>query len=242
MDMAFVTFYNILSLVSGFIAIAVSIVILQKNIKQLINLLMGGAILFWGLSLLFQALCFAFPTPDFGAQLFRTISTSTAILGVSFLLASGISLLKGEYFLKKWFIIIPLLTITLTSIILVAIFDYVAYIDPDNPTDWDLKTTTQGNDWILIFLYGVPGIMILLAIILLFRTRSQIQQPLIRERILFFTLGNLAILLGLAIYGLGGVLEKPLNLDGKAGEKLFWFFAQTLLDCWTDSNVIWFLY
>ncbi|MBD3192526.1 MAG: hypothetical protein GF308_17940 [Candidatus Heimdallarchaeota archaeon] len=222
--MGFVNFINIANLISGVIALSVSVTILQKNIKLLLNQLLGSGMLCWGLSLIFNAITFAFLKPAPGARIVRNLTTSLAVLSAFLIFSAALSMYKGEFFLKKWYILFPFLLILITNIVIVVIFDYTTWID-ENDLSLGIKTT-QAATWVLAFVYGMPILMIGIGLYYFIRTQMTVEEELIKKRIQFFIFGCASIIIGALIYALGAFLEVLFGFDQTFFEYLYWILAE----------------
>ncbi|MEA2070151.1 MAG: hypothetical protein U9O98_02580 [Asgard group archaeon] len=227
---------NHMNLTTGTVSVIISFLILAKNPKAIINILFFLAQFFWGLSNICNALTFLFSQPTFGAQLIRDLTTTFAILAAYFTFITGFSLYKGVYFLKKIYVNIPSLLVVISSIVIVVFFDHVVY-DNDNgviDTGTGLKTTQPL--WVKIFLYGIPLILTIIAIIYFNKTRIAVEEEIIKKRISFFIYGFISIIFGSLILVIGGILEQILPTFPLIIEYISWgmtsilyFFAPVLM-------------
>lgn len=178
----------------------------------------------WGLSLILNAVTFVFAQPAPGAQIVRNFTTSFAVIGSFLIFAATLSMYKGEFFLKKWNILFPLIILLIANIVIVVIFDYTTWIDE---TDHSLGIkTTQSGAWVVAFVYGMPVLMIAIGLYYFIRTQMTVEDEIIRKRILFFVFGCTCIIIRALIYAIGSILEDLLGLDQTFLEYLFWIFAE----------------
>ena len=207
-------------LIGGAAAIVVSIVILLKDIRAPLNILFSSSLFFWGISLLFNALTFLYTsTEQFGVQFVRDVSTSSGCFGAFLVFITAYTMYKGLHYLKKWYFIVPLAVLCIVDIVITSLFDHVV-----TDTDFGGIKTTQ-EPWVMIFLYGIPAILIVLADIYFYLTQRQIEEPKIKTRILLFILGFILIILGVLIYAIFGILEQLIGFSTNTIEYLAWIFA-----------------
>jgi hypothetical protein len=134
---------------------------------------------------------------------------------------------KGEHYLKKWYVNLPIIISSIINTLLGAVFDRVVFDSDDGITNEGLGVkTTQDNLWVLIFLYLIPLIMIILANIYFIRTRREVKDPIIKKRILFFILGFSFIVLGVVIFALNGIVDEFWTIG--SWEIIFWVFGSLL--------------
>lgn len=221
---------NFSYLIGGIAAIIVSILIFTKDIRAPLNVLFATSQFFWGISLLFNALTYLFTSPDqIAVHYFRDISTSSGCVGAFLVFITAFTMYKGLHYLKKWYFIIPIVLICIVDIFIGAIFDHVV-TDPDLG---GIKTTQK--PWVMIFIYGIPVIMIILANIYFFLTRREVEEQIVKKRILFFILGFSFVILGVLIYALFGILEQIFAFSSTTVEYITWIIASLL---WAAAPIL----
>ena len=214
---------NIINVIAGAVAITVSVLILIKDVRATINLLFFYSLLAWGISLVLNGLTFLYKHPTAGANAVRDFVSGGGSVGAFLIFVTAFTMFKGEHYLKKWYVNFPLIILAIANTTIGAIFDKVVYDSEDHLyTDAGVKTT-QDAPWVLIFLYLVPVVMIILANIYFARTRKEVDDPVIKKRILFVILGFTFIVLGVLIFALNGVVDE-INPDSP-WEIVFWIFA-----------------
>ncbi len=210
---------NYAYLIGGAVAIIVSIVILAKDIRLPLNILFASSLFFFGTSLLFNALTYLFTTDQGAVKYIRDVSTISGGVGAFLAFITAFTMYKGLHYLKKWYFIIPTVLVCIVDITIGAIFDTVV---PD-PDLGGIKTTQK--PWVMIFLYGIPVLMLILTNIYFFHTRKEVEEPIVKKRILFFILGFLFIILGVLIYAIFGILEQVFGYSSPTVEFITWIFA-----------------
>ncbi|MFW9924957.1 MAG: hypothetical protein ACFFDW_16900 [Candidatus Thorarchaeota archaeon] len=194
-------------LVGGAIAIIVSVIIILKERKVVLNILFGSTLLFWGISLLTNALTFLFKdATGVGVQIVRDIATSSGSIGAFLLFATSLAMYRGVHYLKKWYFLIPWIIIMGVNTIIGSVFDYVV---DDIDTGYGVKTTQE--PWVLIFLYLMPLIMISISEIYLGLTRKVVKEKIIKTRIRLFMWGFLFIIIGIVDYIIFSLIENLTN-------------------------------
>jgi len=197
---------NIINVISGAVALTVSILILIKDVRATLNLLFFYSLAAWGLSLMFNGLNFLYKHPVYGADIIRDFVSGGGSIGAFLIFATAFSMYKGEHYLKKWYVNLPLIIAMLANTLIGAVFDRVVYDSDDGLTDLGIGIkTTQDYTWVLIFLYLIPVIMIIFAIIYFARTRKEVEDPIVKKRILFFILGFTFMVLGVLVFLLNGL-------------------------------------
>ena len=221
--MYFTDLTNFSYIIGGVFALIVSILIISKDPKVIFNLLFGASLLLWSISLLANAFTFLFVEPNQAAQIVRDISTSSGVIGSFFVFASAFSIYHGIHYLKKFHILVPFILISISSVIIVILFDEVVW---DTEAGVGVKTTQK--PWVLIFLYLIPAIMIITAEIYFLITRKQSSEPIIRTRMLYFVLGFGSILGGIFVYVIFALIEQLIGLPTFIIEYISWIFASVL--------------
>jgi len=131
---------------------------------------------------------------------------------------------KGEHYLKKWYVNLPVIIAMISNTLIGAVFDKVVYDSDDGITDLGTGIkTTQDYLWVLIFLYLIPLLMILLANFYFMRTRREVEDPLIKKRILFFILGFTFIIFGVLVFVLNSIVDEFWLIG--SWEIVFWIFG-----------------
>jgi len=157
---------NIINVISGAVALTVGILILIKDVRATLNLLFFYSLAAWGISLMFNGLNFLYKHPVYGADIIRDFVSGGGSIGAFLIFATAFSMYKGEHYLKKWYVNLPLIIAMLANTLIGAVFDRVVYDSDDGLTDLGIGIkTTQDYTWVLIFLYLIPVIMIIFAII-----------------------------------------------------------------------------
>ncbi|MGC9779366.1 MAG: hypothetical protein HZR80_09015 [Candidatus Heimdallarchaeota archaeon] len=216
---------NYVNIITGFIAIAVSFLILVKDIKAFLNILFSSALSFWGLSLLLNGLTFLYTEPTVGANLIRDFVTGTASVAAFLIFATAFSMFHGEHYLKKWYLFLPFIACVLVNTIVGSYFDSVVWDSEDGlPTTEGIKTTQE--PWVMIFIYLIPTIVICFAIFFFIRTRKEVEDPLIKRRILYFILGFTFIVAGVLTYALSGIYEQIFSQESVTFEYIGWIVAE----------------
>lgn len=211
---------NYAYLIGGAVAIIISILILTKDIRAPLNLLFASSLFLWGISLLFNALTYLFTSPEQNAAHYiRDISTSSGGIGAFLTFITAFTMYKGLHYLKKWYFIFPLVLFCIVDIVIGSIFDYVV-TDPDLG---GIKTTQK--PWVMIFIYGIPVIMLILADIYFFLTRREVEEEIVKKRIFFFILGFFFIILGVLTYAMYGIFEQVFSFSSPPVEFITWVFA-----------------
>jgi len=148
---------------------------------------------------------------------------------------------KGQYYLKKWFFTLPILIAIIINTIILVLCDHIVYDSPDGKTDIGEGIKSTQATWVLIFLFIIPGIMIITALFYLIKTRNEVTDEIIKRRILFFILGFSFVIIGMLIIGIAGALDELFSLIETwefiiliAGN-VFWFIAPIL--CFVGFNI-----
>ncbi len=225
---------NYANIITGLIAIVVSFLILVKDIKAFLNILFSSSLFFWGISLLLNGLTFLFTEPTAGANLIRDFVTGSASVAAFLIFATAFSMFHGEHYLKKWYLFLPLIACTLVNTIIGSYFDSVVWDSEDGlPTTDGIKTTQA--PWVMIFIYLIPTIVICLAIFFFIMTRKEVEDPLIKKRILYFILGFTFIVAGVLPYALGGIYEQIFSQESITLEYVGWIIAEAF---WVVAPVL----
>ncbi|NHJ48813.1 MAG: hypothetical protein FK733_13600 [Asgard group archaeon] len=229
------------NIISGAAALIVSFLILIKNYKSGINLLFFVTFLLWGASWILMGFLFLYEHPVIGAQVLRDFAAGSAIMSSFVFFTTAFVLFKGEHYLKKWYVSLPIIISSLISTIIVATFDYVVYDSPDGITDIGEGIKTTQAPWVMIFLYIVPGLMIITSLAYLIKTRIEVEETIIKKRILYFIFGFSSIIFGMLIIGISGVIEQLASLNQAAENAIllvgngFWFIGPII--CFIGFNV-----
>ncbi len=227
---------NFVNVIAGIVAIGVGIGILQKDVRATLNLLFFYSLNAWGLSLVLNGLNFLYKHPLIGANLIRDVVTGTGSIASFLIFATAFSMFKGEHYLKKWYINFPLIIIAFSNTIVGAVFDHVVYDSDDGVTDLGTGIKTTQEPWVMIFLYLIPVIMIILAIVYFMKTRKEVDDSLIKRRILYFILGFTFIIIGVFIFGISGIIEQLIM--NTPWEFIFWIFAELF---WVTAPILMFI-
>ncbi|MBK5113738.1 MAG: hypothetical protein KGD59_05415 [Candidatus Heimdallarchaeota archaeon] len=214
---------NIINVIAGAVAITVSILILRKDVRATLNLLFFYSLCAWGISLVFNGLNFLYKHPTTGAGVIRDIVSGAGSIASFLIFATAFSMFKGEHYLKKWYVNFPLIILAFVNTIIGVIFDGVVYDSESGLNTGTGIKTTQDNAWVLIFLYLIPVVMIILANIYFAKTRKEVDDPIVKKRILFVILGFTLIVLGVLVFALNGVVDE-IRPDSP-WEIVFWIFA-----------------
>lgn len=224
---------NIANVVAGFVALIVGVLILRKDARSTLNLLFFYSLSAWGISLILNGLNFLYKHPTTGANVIRDFVSGAGSIASFFIFATAFSMYKGEHYLKKWYVNFPLIILMVVNTTIGAIYDKVVYDSDDGVTDLGLGVKTTQELWVMIFLYLIPTILIVLAIIYFAKTRKEVEDPLIKKRILFFILGFTFIIFGVLIFAISGVIEQL--IFGTPWEFIFWIFAEL---CWITGPIL----
>ncbi len=225
---------NIINVIAGAVAITVGILILIKDVRATLNLLFFYSLAAWGLSLVFNGLNFLYKHPVTGANVIRDFVSGGGSVGAFLIFATAFSMYKGEHYLKKWYVNLPLIVVMIANTLIGAIFDKVVYDSDDDLTDLGTGIkTTQDYTWAMIFLYLIPVIMIIFAIIYFARTRREVEDPIVKKRILFFILGFTFMVLGVLVFLLNGIVDEI--RPESPWEIVFWVLATML---WIAGPII----
>lgn len=211
---------NYAYLIGGVFAIVVSILIISKDRKAILNILLGSSLLFWGISLTTNALTFLFKNPDlFAAEFVRDIATSTGSIASFLSFAAAFSLYKGEHYLRKPYFIVPWSLAMIINSVIASVFDVL-----EEDTDLPGIKTTQAI-WVMIFLYGIPLILLIVSNIFFGLARREVDNKQIRTRILLFIFGYEFIIFGVLIFAFYGIFEQSLNVSYPVLENIIWIIA-----------------
>ena len=225
---------NYANIFSGFVSIVVSFIILFKNRKEILNILFFSSLFCWGISLLLNGFNFLYLHPVLGAKIIRDFVTSAGSIASFLIFTTALSIYVGGYLLKKYYVIVPIIIIMIINTVIASYFDYVKY---DSPNDTDIgngiKTTQEA--WVMIFLYVIPVIMICLAIFFFIKTRSMVKEDIIKKRTLFFIFCFVSIIIGVLIYGMGGIIEQVMTDYPMVYEYVIWILAEIF---WTIAPIL----
>ena len=228
--MLFNHFANYANLVSGIITIAISLIILFKDLKASVNFLFFLSLFFWGSSLIFNALTFVYSEPILTAQIVRDVAIITGVISAGLIFLTAFAIYKGEHILKKWHILLVVFIVIIVSSIIGSIFDHVVI---DNETGVGIKTTQK--PWVMIFIYIIPIAFIILAEIYFILTYRVIDEEIIKKRILFFILGFICIILGVLSFAAGGIYEQNIGYSLGSLEIIPWIIAELF---WTAGPIL----
>ncbi len=221
---------NFAFLIGGIAAIIVSILIFSKDIRAPLNILFASSQFFWGISLLFNALTFIFTSEDqIAVHYFRDISTSSGCVGAFLVFITAFTMYKGMHYLKKWYFIIPIIIVCTADVFVGAIFDYVV----SDPDQGGIKTTQK--PWVMIFIYGIPVIMLILANIYFFLTKREVDETIVKKRITLFVIGFSLVIFGVLIYALYGIIEQVFDFSSSTVEFIFWIIASL---SWGSASIL----
>ncbi|NHJ32763.1 MAG: hypothetical protein FK732_07865 [Asgard group archaeon] len=224
---------NYVNVIAGIVAIIVSILILMKDVRATLNLLFFYSLLAWGVSLVLNGLNFLYKHPITGAKIIRDVVSGAGSVGSFLIFATAFSMYKGEHYLKKWYVNFPLVIVAFANTVVGLVFDTVVYDSDDGVTDLGTGIKTTQEPWVMIFLYLIPIIMISLAIFYFAKTRKEVEDPMIKKRILLFILGFTFIIIGVLIFGAGGIVEQL--IVGTAWEFIIWIFAELF---WVTAPIL----
>ncbi|NHK32354.1 MAG: hypothetical protein FK730_13455 [Asgard group archaeon] len=229
------------NIVAGSAAIIVSVLILIKDFKSVLNVNFFLTFLFWGASWVLQGLIFLYEHPTKGAQIIRDFIVGFGTISSFIFFVTAFIMFKGEHYLKKWYFILPIIIAIVINTVILVQFDHIVYDSPDGITDIGEGIKSTQDSWVLIFLFVVPGLMVILSLAYLIKTRIEVADLLIKKRILFFILGFSFVIIGMLIIGLAGVLDEFFTLVETwefailiAGN-IFWFAAPIL--CFVGFNI-----
>jgi len=227
---------NFINVIAGIVALIVSLLILQKDMRSTLNLLFFYSLSTWGFMLVLNGLTFLYKHPTVGANIIRDFVVGAGSVASFLIFATAFSMFKGEHYLKKWYVNFPLIVIMIANTTLGVIFDRVVYDSDDGVTDLGIGVKTTQELWVMIFIYLIPTIMIFSAIVYFAKTRKEVEDPLIKKRILLFILGFTFIIFGVFIFAINGVIEQLIT--GTAWEFIFWIFAEL---CWVTAPILMFI-
>ncbi|NHJ84934.1 MAG: hypothetical protein FK734_05700 [Asgard group archaeon] len=223
------------NIISGLITIIVSLLILNKDVKEPINIYFTSTFFFWGMTWVLNGLNFAYKHPIIGAQAIRDAVTTCSAVAALFIILTGIAVYFGPHYLRKWYIIVPILVITIAVIVIGIIFDGVVYDNDLGTLDTGTGIKTTQEPWVMIFIYGYPMVMIATAIYYFIRSSFKVDEEIIKRRIMFFILGFTFIICGSLVYFIGGLVEQLFSFANESLElivfiiaELFWAIAPIL--------------
>jgi hypothetical protein len=229
------------NIVAGFAAIIVSVLILIKDFKSILNINFFLTFLFWGASWVLQGLIFLFEHPTIGAQITRDFIVGFASLSSFIFFITAFIMFKGEHYLKKWHFILPIIIAIIINTVILVQFDHIVYDSPDGVTDIGQGIKSTQASWVLIFLFVIPGLMVIMSLAYLIKTRSEVSDLLIKNRILHFIFGFSCVIIGMLIIGIAGVLDEIVTLV-ETWEytilivgNVFWFAAPII--CFVGFNI-----
>ncbi|MHA1629452.1 MAG: hypothetical protein ACTSXO_11125 [Candidatus Heimdallarchaeota archaeon] len=234
--MLFNSVFNYTNIIAGTISIIVTLIIFLKDFRSKINILFSASLFFWGISLIFNGLTFLFQHPTRGAQTVRDFVVISSTIAAFLLFLSAIVIYEGEYILKKWFLIVPLTIFLFINSFVTSYFDKVVYDSPDETVDIGNGIKTTQPVWVMIFLYVIPLLLIIKAIIYLILTKKETRDPLIRSRMNYFIIGFSFIVLGAMVFSGSGIIEQlfiPLSTETELTiffvAELFWILGPILM-------------
>ncbi|MHA1500461.1 MAG: hypothetical protein ACTSSB_01330 [Candidatus Heimdallarchaeota archaeon] len=143
---------------------------------------------------------------------------------------TALVMLKGPHFIRKWFVFIPISAVMITNTVIGCLFDNVVF---DDELGIGVKTTQA--PWVMIFIYVIPMLMIVSAVGIFIKTRSESSDIIVRRRILFFSLGFSFLVIGSLVYALGGLIEQYTGKLDPIGEYAFWILAEIF---WVSSSIL----
>jgi hypothetical protein len=229
------------NIIAGSAAIIVSVLILIKDFKSILNINFFLTFLFWGASWVLQGLIFLYKHPTDGAQIVRDFIVGFGTISAFIFFVTAFIMFNGEHYLKKWYFLLPIILAIIINTIILVQFDHIVYDSPNIEIDSGNGIKSTQESWVLIFLFVVPGLMVTLALVYLIKTRIEVDDLLIKRRILFFILGFSFVIIGMLIIGLAGLLDEFFSLIETwefviliAGN-VFWFAAPIL--CFIGFNI-----
>ncbi len=213
---------NYANIIAGAITAIVGLLIFLKNKKEVLNQFFFISLLSWGISLVFNALTFVYTDyTKYGAQAMRDMTTGAGSIAAFLLFATALVMLKGPHFIAKWYVLIPLVVVMMTNTIIGILFDKVVF---DDEIGVGVKTTQA--PWVMIFIYVIPVLMIIAAVGIFIKIRTESTDEIVRRRILFFSLGFSFFVIGMFIYAISGIIEQLTGSVTPTAELLSWIIAE----------------
>jgi len=185
--------------------------------------------------LLFNAFTFIYKHPTVGANLVRDVVSSSASISAFLILITALGMYKGVHYLRKLYLIIPILVAMFINTFISSYFDKVVYDSDDGITDLGIGIKTTQAPWVKIFLYLVPILVIIIAIIYFLLTLREVTERIIKNRIICFIIGFTLTILGSIIYGGSGLFEQMSSLYQGTFEYIAWISAAV---CWSIAPII----
>ena len=201
-------------LVEGMVYLIISVIILKRNKKDLLNQAFFLSILSWGIYILLDMILYPlahFETQNFGsvtvnsetyvlpmvANILRDLAIAFAGgLAVGFLYATVI-LRYGEEFAKQGKIVMSFIIIYLGLVIPTILFDQTLKANDYVKSSFNLGSVVMMFAQILIFILGLNNLL---------RLYFQFDNVDIKKRIGFFILGNGVLLMGVIFFVLIGAI------------------------------------
>ncbi len=152
---------GLIFLFDAMLIIAVAILVLRKDPRNLLNQVVAVAMVAFGSYMLFCGLVYTLPitplTYPLLFNIFRDVAVSGAITASILGALSGIILLKGEHYIARIRIVIPFIALEIIALVLTIPNEYVGY---------NVATDTigfTGTIWAGIGLFLIPVSMMVLA-------------------------------------------------------------------------------
>ena len=218
---------GLIFLFDAILIVAVAILVLRKDSRNLLNQVVAVAMVAFGIYLLFVGLVFTLPLsylPLF--DLFRDVAVSGAITASMLGALSGIILLKGEHYAARKRIVSPIIFLEIIALALTIPNEYVNY-----------NTTTDtigfaGTFWAGIGLLLIPVSMMTLATFCYLQTLRGINRSHPKfKKALALPIALILVTVGIAYYSIIAFMGFPSPILSYLGHafyitsSVFFFYA-----------------
>ncbi|MFW9994538.1 MAG: hypothetical protein ACFFD4_21015 [Candidatus Odinarchaeota archaeon] len=223
----FLSIINLLNLVCAVFSLLTSMLIIKKDHRDWLNRLLFLTFFIWALSVFFYTFVEFAALGEILINLVRDLNVVFGIVAAYCLLMAGLVLSRGEKTALKLTNVSLVGAVTLVLVI-VALFDDKVVIDAEGA---QIITGTAAATAIFI----IPGLSAITGVAFFIQARREIEDVMVRKRILFFILGSSLLVLGALAFGVGNIAfpgEDVLAVD---------LFSEL---CWGAGQVaiVWGLY
>ncbi len=219
---------GLIFLFDAILIIAVAILVLRKDPRNLLNQVVAVAMVAFGSYMLLGGLIYTLPVIPYLYlfNIFRDVAVSGAITASILGALSGIILLKGEHYVARIRVVIPFIALEIIALVLTIPNEYV---------DYNVATDTigfTGTIWAGIGLFIIPVSMMVLATFCYLRTLQGIDRSHKKYRkAIALPIALILVTIGIAYYTVIAVMGFPsptLSILGQAfyiAASAFFFYA-----------------